>query len=328
MSTADDRRTGNGQVPPPRLEGAVALADGRRIGYAEYGDPAGRVVLWFHGTPGARRQMPVAAREAAARRAVRLVVLERPGIGLSTTHPYDRVVDWAVDVDECADRLGVDRFAVAGLSGGGPYALASAHELRDRVVAGAVLGGVAPTRGVEAVTGGLVQLASWTRDLLRPLRGPLGRGLWLGLQMGRPFSSAIFDAYARLSPPGDRLVFSEPGMKEMFVDDLLRGGRTQFAAFVHDVVLFTRHWGFEVGRIEVPFHLWHGDADTVVPLEHGEHLAGLLPSAELRVRPGESHLGGLAASSEVLDALLADWDGELRPASGGRSASSPVAPAG
>jgi pimeloyl-ACP methyl ester carboxylesterase len=324
MSVADDRRAGTGQVPAPRLEGAITLADGRRIGYAEYGDPAGRVVIWFHGTPGARRQMPVASREAATRRGVRLVVLERPGIGLSTTHPYDRVVDWAVDVDECADRLGVERFAVAGLSGGGPYALASAHELPDRVVAGAVLGGVAPTRGVEGITGGLVQLATWTRDLLRPLRSPLGRGLWLGLQAGRPFSSAIFDAYARLSPPGDRQVFSEPGMKEMFVDDLLRGGRTQFAAFVHDVVLFTRHWGFEVGGIDVPFHFWHGDADTVVPLEHGEHLAGLLPGAELRVRPGESHLGGLAAASEVLDALLGHWDEGAPAARGGRGAPGPV----
>ena len=117
-------------------------------------------------------------------------------------------------------------------------------------------------------------------------------------------------------------------MKEMFVDDLLRGGRTQFAAFVHDIVLFTRHWGFEVGAIAVPFHFWHGDADTVVPLEHGEHLAGLLPGAELRVRPGESHLGGLAASSEVLDALLGHWDGEVRSTPGGRRGRSPTTSGG
>jgi pimeloyl-ACP methyl ester carboxylesterase len=312
MTTGDREVSGHQVVPPPPIEGSVALADGRRIGYAEYGAPDGRVVLWFHGTPGARRQIPVPARQAAAARGVRLVVLERPGVGLSTTHSYERIVDWAADVEECADRLRVDRYAVAGLSGGGPYALACAHEAPERVVGAAVLGGVAPTRGREAAPGGVVQLATATRTLLRPLRDPLGRGLWLGLQATRPLSSPMFELYARLSPPGDRLVFAQPGMKEMFIDDLRRGGRRQFDAVVHDIVLFTRHWGFHVADIGVAVHFWHGDADNIVPLEHGEHLAELVPGAELRVRPAESHLGGLAAVTEVFDALLADWDEPAR----------------
>ena len=79
----------------PRVEGTVTLHDGRRIGFAEYGPPSGRPVLWFHGTPGARRQVPPTARTAADELGVRIVALERPGVGASSPHAYDSIVDYA-----------------------------------------------------------------------------------------------------------------------------------------------------------------------------------------------------------------------------------------
>ena len=83
------------------------------------------------------------------------------------------------------------------------------------------------------------------------------------------------------------------------------GGSSE--AVPHDIVLFGREWGFELRSVNVPIHFWQGDADNIVPLAHGEHLASLVPGAELRVRPGESHLGGLGISEEVLEVVLADW---------------------
>ncbi|MDZ4354045.1 MAG: hypothetical protein U1B81_15655, partial [Arthrobacter sp.] len=68
---------------PPRAEGCFFLPDGRRIGYAEYGNPTGPVVLWFHGTPGGRRQFPIVGRRAAERLGLRVVLVERAGSGLS-----------------------------------------------------------------------------------------------------------------------------------------------------------------------------------------------------------------------------------------------------
>src|SRR4051794_21728963 len=110
--------------PVPVHEGTVTLADGRRLGYASYGDQDGDTVFWFHGTPGARRQISPDVNDIADRRGVRVIILERPGVGESTPHLYDRVIDWAGDVEEVADHFGADRFALAGLSGGGPYVLA------------------------------------------------------------------------------------------------------------------------------------------------------------------------------------------------------------
>ena len=88
------------------------------------------------------------------------------------------------------------------------------------------------------------------------------------------------------------------------------------AALIHDFVLFTRPWGFSVKDIQVPIRWWHGDSDHMVPLSHGEHLVSLIPDAELHVRPGESHLGGLGAAEEVLDTILRVWDERERPKSG------------
>jgi pimeloyl-ACP methyl ester carboxylesterase len=122
----------------------------RVLGFAEYGDPEGRLVLWHHGTPGARRQIPLAGRRAAERLGVRLVCVERPGVGDSTDHRYRSFRDWADDVAVVVEDLGHDEFAVVGLSGGGPYALACAHELPDRVTSVGLLGTVCPMAGPDA----------------------------------------------------------------------------------------------------------------------------------------------------------------------------------
>src|SRR5246500_5015701 len=139
-------------IARPRLEGNIAVGDDRQLGFAEFGDPQGRAVFWLHGTPGARRQIPTEARVFAEREGVRLIGIDRPGIGSSTPYQYPNVLAFAEDIRTVADTLGIDKMAVVGLSGGGPYTLACAAAMPDRLVAVAVLGGVAPTQGPEAIS--------------------------------------------------------------------------------------------------------------------------------------------------------------------------------
>ncbi len=134
-------------IARPKLEGNVAVGTDRRIGFAEFGDPQGRAIFWLHGTPGARRQIPVEARIYAEKHQIRLIGVDRPGIGSSTPHEYPKVIDFAEDLRTIADTLGIDKMEIIGLSGGGPYTLGCAAAMPDRVVAVGVLGGVAPTRG-------------------------------------------------------------------------------------------------------------------------------------------------------------------------------------
>jgi pimeloyl-ACP methyl ester carboxylesterase len=124
-----------------------------------FGPAEGRPVLWLHGTPGARRQVPEDARLAAEQAGVRFIGIDRPGTGLSTSHLYDSILDFTPDLEIVLDELGVGELAVVGLSGGGPYALASAYAMPDRVKVVGVLGGVAPSRGPEGIDGGLVSVA-------------------------------------------------------------------------------------------------------------------------------------------------------------------------
>ena len=175
-------------ITPPRVEGTVKVGRGlRRLGFAEFGPADGRPLVWLHGTPGARRQIPQSARVVAEEWGVRIVGIDRPGVGSSTPHRYGSLLDFTTDLAKVADHLGIERFGMIGLSGGGPYALASCYALPDRVAVAGVLGGVAPARGDDAPPGGFVgriaPLGPWPRPSGRPcrwgLRDSCGRcALW------------------------------------------------------------------------------------------------------------------------------------------------------
>ena len=117
----------------------ITLPDGRRLGCAEYGDPDAMPVLYCHGFPSCRLEpsmLPVSG--------IRLIALDRPGYGLSDPLPGRTLLDWPRDVAAAADALGLGRFAVAGVSGGAPYAAACAALLKDRVMGLALICGIAP----------------------------------------------------------------------------------------------------------------------------------------------------------------------------------------
>ena len=291
------------RVEKPRAEGRFYLPNGRRLGYAEFGDPSGVVVLWFHGTPGARRQFPLVGRRAAMKLGLRVVVLERPGSGLSDPHPYAAVADWVTDIAAVADALGAERLGVVGLSGGGPYALAcgAVPPLAARVAAVAVLGGIVPSVGPEATAGVIDDLARRFEPMLSELRRPLA-ALSFGLLAPLvPVSHYVLRAYSSIQPEGDQRVFADPEMEAVFIDDIVLAIKGRCQAVLDDVRLFGRDWGFRLADVKVPVRWWHGDADPLVPLAAAEAAVSHLPDAELILRPGESHLGGFAKADEVLE---------------------------
>jgi pimeloyl-ACP methyl ester carboxylesterase len=296
-------------IARPKLEGNIAVGDGRQIGFAEFGDPQGRAVFWLHGTPGARRQIPMEARVYAERRQIRLIGIDRPGIGSSTSYQYDTVFAFADDMRTIADTLGIDKMEVIGLSGGGPYTLACAAAMPDRVVAAGVIGGVAPTMGSDAIAGGVMGSAGLrVAPLLQAAGGPIGLAASVLIRLIRPLASPAADLYGLVSPEADRRLLARPEIKAMFLDDLLNGSRKQMAAPFADVVVFARDWGFRLDEVKVPVRWWHGDHDHIVPFEHGQHVVAKLPDVELYHLPGESHLAGLGRAEEILGTMVGLWD--------------------
>jgi pimeloyl-ACP methyl ester carboxylesterase len=293
-------------ITAPRIEARVPVRDGRVLGVAEWGPPrAEQTVIWFHGTPGARRQVPEGARRIAHERGVRIVGIERPGVGLSTPHQYHRLLEFTEDLGIALENIGVDRFSVVGLSGGAPYALAAAYAFGERVPTVGILGGVVPSGGEEGTGGGLVSVATRFKPLLPLVSEPLGALLTGLVRSIRPIGSPALELYARFSPPGDRAVLRVPENKEMFLDDIINSGRHSMRAAAYDAILFTRYWGFSVQDVENPITWWAGDEDNIVPLAHAEHIVPLLQHAELRIRPGDGHLSGLGIARDVLDTVLA-----------------------
>jgi pimeloyl-ACP methyl ester carboxylesterase len=299
-------------IARPKLEGNIAVGDDRQIGFAEFGAPQGRAIFWLHGTPGARRQIPTEARVYAERKNIRLIGVDRPGIGASTPHQYSSILAFADDMSTIADTLGIDKMAVVGLSGGGPYTLACAAAMPDRVVAAGVLGGVAPTRGPDAIGGGLMALGSLVAPLLEVAGIPIRLAASAFIRLARPVASPALDLYGLMSPQGDRRLLARPEFKAMFLDDLLNGSRKQLAAPFADIVVFARDWGLRLDEVKVPVCWWHGDRDHIVPFAHGEHVVARLPDAELYHLPGESHLAGLGRGEEILRTMIAIWDHDLQ----------------
>ena len=289
----------------PTDEGVVQLPDARSLGYAVFGG-GDRTVLWLHGTPGGRRQIPPQARVLAERENIRVIGIERPGIGASTPHLYTNIRGFADDIEHVLDQLAVESCGVVGLSGGGPYALACTRAIA-RVRVGAVLGGVAPSRGREAIEGAVSSLARFAPWIERA-HEPIGAALSLTIRAAHPLASPAFDLFMRFAREGDREVFASPGMKHMFLDDMLRASRSGLRSLLYDYLLFSRDWGFSLIDIDRPVYFWHGDADPFVPLSHGEHQAALVRNSTLTVQPGASHLGGLGAAREVLETVLRHLD--------------------
>lgn len=298
-------------IERPKLEGNIAVGEDRQISFAEFGNPQGRAVFWLHGTPGARRRIPTEARTFAARKNIRLIGIDRPGIGSSTPYQYENVLGFTDDLRTIADTLGINRFAVIGLSGGGPYTLATAAAMPDRVVMAAVLGGVAPLIGEDGISSGLMELAKIVRPVIEVADTPIRWVAGSLIKLIGPFGSPALDLYARISPDGDRNLLSRPEFKAMFLDDLLNGSRKQLAAPFADIVVFARDWGFRLEDIKVPVRWWHGDADHIVPYAHGEHAVARIADAEMYTLPGESHLAGLGVPEDILTKILEVWDADL-----------------
>lgn len=306
MPRWSERRT-RVETPRPFAEGSLKLARGSELGFGRYGAHGGRPVFWFHGTPGGRHQLPLDAPSAAELRGLEIISVERPGIGESTHQPERCFLSYAQDIAELADSLGHREFSVVGLSGGGPYVLACAHELPERVVVGVSLGGVGPCHETSGAPSYGPRLLGLMKGVDRH-RAPLGALLSVVVQPLRPLVSPCFDLYVKYGPQEDRPVFERPEMKAMFCRDIVAATERGIRAPIWDLSLFSRPWPFDPANIRVPIHFYHGDADTIVPMSHSEYLAEVIPDTSLEVLEGLGHFAGFMSAPRVLDRIVEVWD--------------------
>jgi pimeloyl-ACP methyl ester carboxylesterase len=294
-----------GAPQPERRSGAkegrvLRLPDGRRLGFADYGVPHGAPILVLHGTPGSRLMLRVT--DAPARRlGVRVIAPDRPGFGLSDPQPGRRLLDWPDDAIALADFLGIERFAVAGISGGGPYALACAMKTPERLTVAGVISGMGPL--VDEIRAGLGRghRVGFTTMRAAP---PLLRAIMAVAQLGWDRApERLMNAIHGLLPDADRAIVARPEVRDSLIAGLREAFRQGGRGAADELLLFVRPWGFRLEDIRAPVRLWHGEADTIVPAIMGRHAASAIPGCRAELIAGAGHYWAFEHVEELLAAL-------------------------
>jgi pimeloyl-ACP methyl ester carboxylesterase len=278
--------------------GTLRLADGRTLTYADAGDPDGYPVFLAHGFPGSRLEANVVD-EAAAAAGVRLLCPDRPGFGGSDPQPARGLGDWPADVAALANRLGIGRFAVLGFSAGGPYALACAALLRERVNACATVSSPGPLDQPGSTNG----MATINRVLFGAgRRVPMLAGLVVRLiaRSARGEPAAVARRMGQGMAPSDQRLLGLAPIGPAYGEAIREAFRQGPGGPIVEAALLARPWSFLIDQISAPTIVWHGKEDLNVPPAIAVGLTEVIPGAELRLIAESGHLLFLERAASIL----------------------------
>jgi pimeloyl-ACP methyl ester carboxylesterase len=287
-----------------KLENTLTLSDGRALAYAEYGDPLGKPVFFFHGMPGSRFFRP--PDEITKKVGVRLITTDRPGYGGSTFQPRRRFLDWPKDIARLADHLGIQKFAIAGHSAGGPYVAACAYALPERVTAAAPLCAAGPVdspRSTDAMAG----MNKLGMRIGRFTPWPLWQVLVWGFYHRRAVDPAAdIERGTGIRPPADDEQLRNPLVRETCIQSEVEAFRPGLRGLAWEARLLTRPWGFPLEDIRIPYHLWHGTQDDQATLAMARYVAGKIPTSKITICENEAHLLLFSHWQEILIQLISE----------------------
>lgn len=258
------------------------------LGYSTAGSPRGHPLLYLHGAIGSPVRRSPELEAAIAQYDLRYVMVDRPGFGASDAKPGRRVADFAGDVEQLADALGLNRFSILGVSAGGPYALACAWAMPDRVAAAASVSSLPPGLSPARAAG----MSAVLRLSLGALLAAPDRVAGLGdsvLETLRRHPGLLARALVAGAPRADRRLLAEPEARETAVRSFFAAAERGVRPMVDDYVVCSSPWGFAPPDIRGSVHLWHGERDRLVPIRHLSGLVAGLPNCVARAVAGEGH---------------------------------------
>ena len=292
----------------PRTDTAIRLADKRQLAYAEYGESAGFPVFLFHGLPGSRLSWGLLPDDPFPS-GLRLIAPDRPGYGKSDPKPGRTLLNWVDDITQLADALEIDKFAIVGVSGGGPGALACAWKIPERLTSVGVVASPAPTNAT-----GVFEGMSKTNRFFMNMAWHLP---WLSTMNIKFLASIIRRDPARYINTMkfkvhdvDKTILARPEIQNMLIKDFseaLRGGAQGMASDMS--ANHGRPWGFPLNEIKVKVLFWFCELDHSVPPAMGKYLSKTVPNSEVNFIPNAGHLWLLVHLNEVLSAVTSFQQG-------------------
>jgi pimeloyl-ACP methyl ester carboxylesterase len=284
------------------------MVDDRTIRVRTAGDPDGFPVIYFHGTPGSRLDLAFGD-ELAAAAGVRLISFDRPGYGGSTAAPFG-LLSVAADALNIADQLGVAEFAPLGLSGGGPFALATGLVAGPRVRRVGVASGAGPFQEVPGALDELSEIDAKAEALLpgNPTEAAVIFASYFEpiLEAVRQGDDAVRAVFQPALSARDKELFAEPLVGGSLVTSIREGLRQGAEGAAWDNVAWVGAWEIDPGAISTPVLLWYGDEDLMATPPHAHWLDDHLPDARLVMRPGVGHFGIFEHLPAMLSELIAD----------------------
>jgi pimeloyl-ACP methyl ester carboxylesterase len=268
----------------------VQLPDGAVVAFQEYGDPLGTPVIFCHGWPSSRT-MAQLADESAHTLGIRVISPDRPGISASSMQLDRKLSDWPRVVEQLVNDLEIGEFRILAISGGAPYAYATAIAMPERVRAIAVVGGVIPFGELKDFKG-LLPLYRWMLAFYRNQPQVL-RQLF---RLAQPFLA--FRAPIRLRPlllkmlllrPCDAASLRDDAAFEAVFESQRRAWRGSVEGVLVDAQIYAQPWGFVVEDVQVPVRLWHGIEDRAFAVRLAEEIASRFPHCKARFVPNEGH---------------------------------------
>ncbi|HEY4941026.1 MAG TPA: alpha/beta hydrolase [Rhizomicrobium sp.] len=293
-----------GEVGAGEPYATLTLRDGRKLGYLEVGAAGGPVVFHFHGH-GSSRLEALMLEEAAHRLGLRVIALDRPGIGRSDPRDGDRLLDWPDDVAEAADQFGIARFAVQGMSAGGPYALACAHRYPALVTHCSLISAVPPPEIARRAGPKARRLVWWIA-----YRFP--NYLRRRLQQFRPddppredMVNARMLRVAQWLGGEDLRLMHIPQLRAVLARTMMETARQSGAGNRNEIERLVRPWGFDLKDIAGPrMFVWHGDQDRIMPVGPARAIARRLKDCTATFYTGEGHFSVLVNRAHDLLAAL------------------------
>jgi pimeloyl-ACP methyl ester carboxylesterase len=292
-------------LPPPQAPRVWETAGGRRVAWNEYGDPAGRPLFYFHGWPSSRLQARL-LHHLARERGMRVLALDRPGMGCSTHQPGRTLKSWPALVAAFADAQGIGRFTQLGVSGGGPYVLACAALLPERVTASAVLCGAVPLAGADR--SGLHLAYRMLIPLRKLPKCWFSPPLEIAARMatgtpGKPPVSWVL----RTLPAADRdLLLKNPEAQRVLAESFREGVRQGGRGVLEDAEIYFHAWGIPLDQVRQPIRYWHGGMDRNISAEMARRFVARIPGATLDVDPEEGHFSlAIHRARDAMDHLTA-----------------------
>ena len=279
----------------------VATKDGRRLTYLEVGDANGPLVIHNHGGPSSRLEVRLLA-ESAVKNRIRLIGVDRPGMGQSSPQKVRTYAGWADDMVTLADALGYQHFGVTGWSEGGPWALAAAAYIDPaRLVH---VSSIAP--GSYGAFGD--NSAAQYLSKIDALGGTLALRFTPGFRLmyaalgftAKHFPSSFVKQVRGTLNDYDQQILLRPDVATGFGETCAECFAHGSHGLVRDAELLYRHWAFDVAGIQRPVHMWQGLDDTLVPDPINKAVADAMPGSVWHPVDGAGHFIAVGEGDDIL----------------------------